>query len=238
MTKVLTENLGDAKIMILSQVGKNHIKSNAENQDSYAYRFDKSIGYAFAVADGVGSCVNAKKGSETACKVICDLLQAVENKTEDEIRKFLFYEWKNRIGKDLNNFCSTLNFCYIFKHRVIIGKIGDGAVILKDGNTFHTLFSESEFYTSETFALGEVLPKAAFEISIIERKVSEEISLLMITDGIAKEIEYSKKDLFASYIFSNIQNENFVIELQEWIDDLDKKNGDDKTIFICDWKKK
>ena len=60
----------------------------------------------------------------------------------------------------------------------------------------------------------------------------------MITDGIAKEIEYSKKDLFASYIFSNIQNENFVIELQEWIDDLDKKNGDDKTIFICDWKKK
>ena len=238
MIEIINENLGNARLMILSCIGENHINIGIENQDSYSYKTIDSQNYAFAVADGVGSCECAKKGSETACEVICDLLDKIDGKSIDNIKTMIFSEWKNRIGCNWNNYCTTLNFCFVLKDSIIVGKVGDGTALIKIGDDYQILSNESEFYTNETFALAEMLPKAAFSIQKIEYSFNKPFSVLLMTDGIYKEIENDKIKSFADYIFSNIENKNFVVELEDWVTGLNIKNGDDKTILMCSWEKK
>lgn len=238
MMEIINENLGKAQLMILSAIGENHIKTGTENQDSYSYKTIDSQTFAFAVADGVSSCEYAKKGSETACEVVCDLLERIKGKSVDDVRQMIFSEWKNKIGNNWNDYCTTLNFCFVLKDTVIIGKVGDGTAVIKQEDDYHILADETEFYTNETFALGKMLPKAAFSVLEIKRNLNIPFSILLMTDGISKEIENDKIINFADYIFSNIGNENFVVELENWITNLNNQNGDDKTILMCSWEKK
>ena len=58
------------------------------------------------------------------------------------------------------------------------------------------------------------------------------ILLVLLTDGIGKELNSEKHKEFLDYIASTIKNQNFVVELKNWVLSLNNKNGDDKTILI------
>ncbi len=233
MSDVIIKELDNAKLMVLSERGENHIRNGICNQDSYTFKIDDSGNYAFAVADGVSTCAFAKTGADKACESVCSLLLECKDLTEEDIRQKIFSEWKHLIKKDWDDYGTTINFIYIYSKRIVYGKVGDGAIILKNGNRTSLSFEESEFYTSETYALGTSIPKHSFKINAIEYNPSEPILLILMTDGIIKELESDKLMGFSDYINLNIGNPDFVLELKDWVATLNKKNGDDKTILIC-----
>ncbi len=230
MNDIKIEKLDKANIMVFSKAGETHIMNNICNQDTYSYLSDNSGKYAFVVADGVGSCVNAKEGAEIACKVICDLLQTVHGSSENELKTMIINSWEKHIKTNCNDYCTTVNFCYVFEDSIIIGKIGDGVVVVRNGDHLYKLIDDTVFYTTKTFALGGIVPQAAFSIAIMKREKKQPISVLLMTDGIAKEIDNEKSICFADYIFSQINKLTFKNELENWISELN--NGDDKTLLI------
>lgn len=233
MSEVIIKELDNAKLLVLSEKGENHIKSGICNQDSYSFKVDDSSNYAFVVADGVSTCAFAKEGADKACEAICNLLSECMKLPEDDIKQKVFSEWKNLVEKNWNDYGTTINFIYVYPERIVMGKVGDGAVILKNGDFFSFMCEESEFYTSETFALGTAIPKNSFKVNLIKYKKELPLLLILMTDGVEKELDSEKLREFSEYIDLNIGNPNFVLELKNWISSLNKKNGDDKTIFIC-----
>lgn len=233
MSEVIIKELNNAKLLVLSEKGENHIKSGICNQDSYSFKVDDSGNYAFVVADGVSTCAFAKEGADKACEAVCNLLSECMKLPEDDIKQKVFSEWKNLVEKNWNDYGTTINFIYVYPERIVMGKVGDGAVIVKDAETASFLYEESEFYTSETFALGTFLPKQSFKVNLIKRNNSLSLLLVLMTDGIEKELDSEKLREFSEYIDLNIGNPNFVLELKDWGLGLNKKNGDDKTILIC-----
>lgn len=234
MSDVIVKELDNVKIVVLSEQGENHKKNGICNQDSYAFKVDNSGNYAFVVADGVGSCIFAKEGADKACEAVCDILSDCIDLSEDEIKQKIFLKWKSLIGKDWNDYGTTINFLYVYPERTVMGKIGDGAVIMKNGDNAFILSEETEFYTAETFAFGSSIYKHSFRVFSMHYDVTVPILLVLLTDGIEKELNPEKRREFLDYIDSAINNKNFVVELKNWILSLNNKNGDDKTIIICE----
>ena len=233
MSEVIIRELDNAKLLVLSEKGENHIKSGICNQDSYSFKVDDSGNYAFVVADGVSTCAFAKEGADKACETVCNLLSECMELAEDDIKKIVFAEWKSLIKDNWNDYGTTINFIYVYPERIVMGKVGDGAVLVKNSEITSYLYEESEFYSSKTFALGTFLPKQSFRVNLIKHNDRLPLLLVLMTDGIVKEVDSKKYKEFSEYIDLNIGNPNFVLELKNWISSLNKKNGDDKTIFIC-----
>lgn len=236
MKNFKVEEFGKARIMAFSKTGMNHLKNMVCNQDSYAYVYAASGNCALALADGVSSCINAKQGSETACKIVCEMMHDVQGKTENEIKEILFKEWKKCIKANWNDFGTTLNFCYLFDKSIVLGKIGDGAVLSKTGGSFYGLIDDTPFYSAETFAFGESIPRKSFSVKTINLTGNDSVSVLLMTDGVCKEIESERMKFFADYVFLQNNRGDFEAELEQWISELDKKNGDDKTLLVCTWR--
>ena len=233
MSDVIVKNLDSAKIIVLSEQGENHIKNGICNQDSYSFKIDSSGNCAFVVADGVSTCAFAKEGADKACEVVCNLLTDCIYISDDEIKQKIFSEWKVLVEKNWNDYGTTVNFLYVYSERIIMGKIGDGAVIMKNGDNLSFLSEESEFYTTETYAFGESIYKHTFKVESIQRDTSLPILGVLLTDGIEKELNSEKIKEFSDYLEKCIENPDFVVELKDWVLRLNNKNGDDKTILIC-----
>lgn len=234
MNNVIIKEFDNIKIIILSLLGENHKNHGVCNQDSYSYISDSFGNFAIVLADGVSSCKNAKYGSQKACEAICKLLPYCNKLNEDEIKQHIFTEWKNLVTENWDDYGTTLNFIFFYSNKRIIGKVGDGAILLKIKDNFNFLADESEFYTSETFALGTRLPKYAFKVNFIQCETGSESFAIIMTDGIYKELDIDKLRQFSDYVHFNVDNPNFVVELENWVNDLN--NGDDKTIMICRFK--
>lgn len=235
MSEIINKKIGDGQIIVISEIGENHLNTGDCNQDSFSFK-NSSNYYAFAVADGVSTCSNCKIGADFAVATIVNLISKFEEKGMDAIKEDIFKTWKKNFNENWDSYSSTLNFCYIYPSKVIIGKIGDGLVILKMHNKFFILREEDEFYSAETFALGSKLPKTAFELQIIEpydkEYFNDELLLILLTDGIGKELDKNKLYDFISYIDLNFENKDFTIELDSWLSSLSQYNGDDKTIMV------
>lgn len=233
MSDVIINDLDNAKIMVLSERGENHVKHGICNQDSYSFKIDDSGNYAFVVADGVSTCAFAKEGADKACEAVCNLLSECMKLPDEDIKQKVFSEWKNLVKENWNDYGTTINFVYVYPERIVMGKVGDGAVILKNGDNSSVLYEEAEFYSSDTFALGTSIPRQSFKIISTKYDESLPVLLILMTDGIEKELDTEKLKNFSDYINLNIETPNFVLELKDWVSGLNNKNGDDKTIFIC-----
>ena len=233
MSDVIIKELDKAKIMVLSVQGENHKKNGICNQDSYSFKVDDSGNYAFVVADGVSTCKFAKQGADKACETVYNMLSACAKLSEEEIKQTVFSEWKKLVGKSWNDYGTTINFLYGYSDRLVMGKVGDGAVLVKNGKNTSFLHEEADFYTSETFALGESIPKEQFKIISTRYEKLLPLLIILMTDGIEKELNFEKIEDFVDYIDLAIENPNFVVELKDWVLSLNNKNGDDKTILIC-----
>lgn len=233
MNDIVIKDFDNVRIMVLSEQGENHIKKDICNQDSYSFKVDGYGNYAFAVADGVSTCVFAKEGADKACEVVCNMLSDCVDLSEDEVKQKIFSNWKNLVVKNWDDYGTTINFLYVYPEKIVAGKIGDGSVIVKNGDELFFKNDESIFYTSDTFAFGRYIYKHTFKVDSIKRNISLPVLSILLTDGITKELEPEKIREFSDYIDLAIKKPNFVVELKDWVKGLNKKNGDDKTILIC-----
>lgn len=76
-----------------SQRGRSHAQEGKPRDDDFAIHYNKEHDwYIMTVADGAGSALASRKGSEIACKTVVDVCQSMINKTvkdfEHQIKEF------------------------------------------------------------------------------------------------------------------------------------------------------
>lgn len=219
-----------------SKIGAYHVKRNLENQDSIGYG---SYGDTFwiAVADGVSACPYSKKGSLVAIDTIKELAEEISEGNirlwdENGIRQYVVSTWKNKIGSNWNAYGTTLNFVIVRNKNVLLGQIGDGLILIRTNEQEQIFSKQAGFYTPKTYALGEVVYKKSFQIYTWENVSS--LKCMIMTDGIGNEIDTECCSDFISY-FSHLLSKPYQEvenEIENWVEFLEKKNEDDKTIGI------
>lgn len=75
-------------------------------------------------------------------------------------------------------------------------------------------------------------------IVLTHRHVDKKFYAYLMSDGIGKEVAVEKRINLGKYLFDLIESSENDIknEIISWIDNLDNKNGDDKTIGIIRWE--
>lgn len=222
-----------------SLIGENHIKQSCENQDSICFEVISQSKWVLAVADGVSSAGYAKKGSLFATEVVKELANEIELTDQlklDELKVWFVHKWKSKISSGWNEYASTINFAYYSNNYLLVGQIGDGLICIDIDGKKKEFCTDEEFYTSETYALGEAVKKNSFILSL--ERVTKNLSLYMVSDGIGKEINGDSRLELGRYLHLLLLQDKKHIEkeIMSWLDALNNKNGDDKSIAFINWE--
>lgn len=222
------------KVITYSKIGQNHIDTGLENQDTIlAEALSDDCGF-LALADGVSSAPNAKEGSQAAVEVIQEVCRGFYNgnvlENLDDLKVGIVRNWKSKFSASWNDYATTLNFLIYKEDFLLVGQIGDGLIVVDIGDDTKIFTEDSDFYSTETEALGEAVRKSAFHIE--KYKISDGFKAYMTSDGIGKEIAEESRTNLCNYLMNMLENSASAIEeeLNPWIEGLSKKNGDDKSI--------
>ena len=183
-----------------SKIGEYHKENHLGNQD-YTYSKETTDGAFYAVADGVSSCENSRKGAEIACiisaKVILDDIDYYFDSTPEKTISLILANIRHRIckiAKETNNkdisYASTLCFVCVHKkrHQVMTFVLGDSRVyffsseLAYQKNPVHTYDDNVTCTTMTKFAQED----AGFSID----NYSEDDRFILCTDGCWKNLFY------------------------------------------------
>ena len=228
-------------IAVYSKTGSGHFSRGEENQDRCLYgRIGKNTFY-LALADGVSSALYATEGAEAAVQTIKIVSEdiatgkmAVDNLKD--LQTMIVRTWKRRFSTRWNECAATLNFVIFHNNRVLVGRIGDGLIVSETDGACCVSVTDEEFYSTETAALGEVVSRKDFEICLYPAE--EAFCAYMVSDGIGKEIAESSRKELNRYLLqlSQTSEKQMEQEVVSWVNGLDRKNGDDKTIGFVRWE--
>jgi len=227
------------KVIGLSKIGLSHVKNGIENQDSFG--FHKSLNSVMlAVADGVGSCPSSKHGSIYAIETIMALQDKIDRDqikayASNKIKDFIIREWKGKIKGVLRDYSTTVKFVIISASYILLGGIGDGEIFLSVDNSEYQIRSHSELFSNMTYSLTQYIDVSKFEIIKINIPMdAKAFNVFIGTDGITCELESGKEMDFLKYISKEVREDidNYEDEIIKWINTLQEKNGDDKTMLV------
>lgn len=178
-----------------SKTGQWHKAHNQENQDAVYYFENDDIVFC-AVADGVSSCENSKRGAELACELACRLCR-YEYKyffsIEKEIIKWLIvsyiqkhissYAEKN--GHAPESYASTLCFVCIDKYtdKMITFTLGDSRIYLVNGKNT-VLCTDTASIREDNLTNTTMTVNAYYDVSVTFEVFTEGGSVLLCTDGV------------------------------------------------------
>ena len=228
-------------IAVYSKTGSGHFSRGEENQDRCLYgRIGKNTFY-LALADGVSSAPYAAEGAEAAVqtiKIVSEDISAGKMAVDNlkDLQTTIVRTWKNCFSTGWNDYAATLNLVIFHNNRVLVGRIGDGLIVSETDGACCVSATDEEFYSTETAALGEVVSRKDFEICLYPAE--EAFCAYMVSDGIGKEIAESSRKELNRYLLqlSQTSEKQMEQEVVSWVNGLDRKNGDDKTIGFVRWE--
>ena len=200
-----------------------------ENQDSFCiYSDEKQL--IIAVADGLGSAVYSKEGSQKIVSVASDVLShtdSYETIADDIVKK-----WNALIQGNINQYDTTLKFVKITDNDVIYGGIGDGWIAFTETNKLHSLTVDNSF-SNQTDSILSFNLKSKF---IVEKISTECLHIgLIATDGFSEDIDKEN----ALQMFNDVEKElsdneeSFISEMMKTLINWPvKTNRDDKTVVF------
>ncbi len=233
-----------------------HNDNYLECQDSLGYLVTESGRVILALSDGCGSCIHAKSASETVVDTILEYYSDNTNSLANDInaKKQLIKMINDRLlqkalklsYKDTYEFSATMVFAVIEDCYVLIGHIGDGALMCygKNGELLFESVAENGVDEYETYFVNSYDALRRFRLDILEL---EEKSLLrnivMYSDGPEKMFNsHIRKGLNegATSLVSNVRNNNITdcAQLGEYLHsiftDSAKNATDDWSLIVFD----
>lgn len=200
-----------------------------ENQDSYnIYKDDNQI--IITVADGLGSAIFSKEGSNKMADICSDLL--ITEQIDDEFSSKLFKRWKNSLSGKLELYDTTIKFIKITKEDIFLGGIGDGWIAMLSDDTIVSKESNNLFSNQTDSILSFDLRKKFF----IEKFSNiNNLAITIATDGFSEDIDKSNIKSFLIDIERDIKN-NVGVFMDELANTLKNwpvtSNKDDKTVIL------
>lgn len=232
---------GSLFIAAYSKTGSRHLSRGQGNQDRCLYGRSGKNTFYLALADGVSSAPSAEEGADAAVKIIKTVSERIAvGKTSidnlKELQTTIVKTWKKQFSSAWNNYATTLNFIIFHNNKVIVGRIGDGLIVSEADSICRVSATNEDFYTTETAALGEAVSRKDFEICLYPAE--RNFCAYMVSDGIGKEIAEESREDVNRYLqqLSQASEKRIEQEVVSWVNGLDRKNGDDKTIGFVRWE--
>lgn len=224
-------------------IGPLHVRQNFLMQDSCRLKFF-SDGFVATVSDGLGSCVHADFGSNSACKcfVRCARRWAKRGAFSPEKLIQIFHSlWIKKIEKagfDVKDCAATFLAAVGVKNQIFLFRLGDGMIVaLCDDRTKNMLLSD---FKNESFSNLTCSLKREFRISdweILKVNAENVRCLFLCTDGLSDDLKQNVSFDFVLELANQYESfgENKIkSDMDRWISAWPvPRHTDDKTaVFI------
>ncbi len=261
-TQAISQSLLSNEWVIIgaSVQGSRHIEENCPCQDAFGLRLVGADHVIIAVADGLGSASQSATGAHLAVssainQVELKLLQGAPGNQRDWLNLFkeIFEKVHSRLEEEaagnqraVHDYATTLILALISPGYLVIGHIGDGAVIALDplGALSTVSGPQNGEYINDTFPI--TLPNAV-DIARIQAIPSDLVGLALITDGLQllslHQSDHTPHSPFFNPLFSQLPAiESGAVAAAKLSDFLmsprvNNLTGDDKTLVLARRKK-
>ena len=207
---------------------------NTENQDALFYEETENFLF-YAVADGVSTCKNSRKGAEVTCKAVCDILlnefDYFFNSNSKKVSWLILNYIKkqlnilaNQSNQSFNSYASTLCFVCIKKgnNTAITFTLGDSHLYILDSKK---LFLEDGIIDYEDNIVCATVTENAEKNAVVNFYENFNYDgIIICSDGAWKTLFGNKK--------YNIGKELYVNNPKKLIDQLKSKKIDDDATLL------
>ncbi|WP_379969614.1 PP2C family serine/threonine-protein phosphatase [Ectobacillus sp. sgz5001026] len=233
----------------ISVKGVRHQRNNEYNQDYFRCNVKNQIKYII-LADGLGSAKHSHIGSQKAV----DLLEQMINEhfcsedtlLEKEINAFnsrFLENWRRIFPNNFREYDTTLLYLIIFKHGVLLGRIGDGLILYSVKNEAVQINEERNSFSNQTYSLASNNALDYFKSKYTPINFMQEVPIVFIltSDGVSDDLKHDMLKKLPAYLYDELR-EKGVIEMQRVIEDWiinwkTKNHSDDRTFCILTmWK--
>ncbi len=225
----------DFQILGLSARGKTHRDQGLPNQDGLGY-FTSRYGAFFATADGVGSCPKAHIGAQRILKICRIVLHLLMRRrlpfSQPAIAAELVRRWRAWHRPDTRElYATTLKAVFVCGGELAAVSVGDGALLLYDGqNVYRAEERPAGDFANETACFNRSIQ--AQEVQGFQIKCPRRFVLFLCTDGISSAMKDNQFSLFIQELYARKSTDACQRELENFITEIDKYNGDDKTAEV------
>jgi len=249
------------KTNYLRKKGKSHIKDGKPCQDYCLVKNINDKMQLICLADGHGHEIYSRSefGSKIACETFYDLILdlTIENDKNiceyiqtKEFKKLFIELWKSNVihdfislktNEDINEYKiiekygTTFMFALYTDEKIMIGQIGDGAIILFDDKDWQLFKRPESKYTSNTASL--ISSRALYTFHIDSYNSDLYSNVLLSTDGIYDKLDL--KNNFYKYALSctnKIKEQKlsnlFLYDYDGDIFDVSETSTDDCTVAL------
>lgn len=202
-----------------------------ENQDSFKIYYDENQ-IIIVVADGLGSAIYSKEGSQKIVSVASCIL--ANNNDLSEVPREMQMKWKDGLEGNLNLYDTTIKFIKITKANTFYGGVGDGWIALNTTEGFVEMTASNSFSNQTDTILSFDLKNKFFINNVATESVK---TALISTDGFSEDIEKDDGEQFLSAVSEQIliDSEAFKEEIQETLSHWPvETNKDDKTVVFIE----
>jgi serine/threonine protein phosphatase PrpC len=218
--------------------GPGHIADGVPNQDAWGHG-RVGPGHVVVVSDGMGSRRDAQDGARAACRAVIDAVRQWRRHPDapvDVLLGLVHLLWRARVAPKSPEDCAcTCLFAVVEPDGSgITAQLGDGLVVLRDGNSVSTLATRpGDEFVNETGALGVTSRISAWTKLRFEKHTR---SIVLCTDGVADDLLPDRLGTFVDWLISDVRRaepmkRRYVLEraLREW---PTPNHLDDKTIAV------
>lgn len=242
-----------------SVIGTSHLGTDVGCQDASRIELIESSDGPVLVlvgADGAGSAKHSAEGARLASSAIVE--KVVEHAaaggtvgTIDEATVALWYEYAaERIAiqaeateQSAREFACTLLIAVVGHSAAVFGQLGDGAVVISDGDDYKPLFwPQSGEYANMTYFITAPEHLASLQI---ERRTEPVEEIALLTDGLQMlALRYETRTAHAPFfrpMFTHLRNEpsgeadRIREPLVEFLGSprINERTDDDKTLLLA-----
>lgn len=228
--------VGDWMSWGLSRSGAMHVKLGIPCQDAW-FSCHAHWGDLVVVCDGMGSCREAQRGAQAACRAVVTAARkfAVQGNARPlDFLELLHAQWCFFLLPFTPRDCrTTCLFALRSRGEMLFAQLGDGMLVACSNGKANQVFpGNDKDFANVTTGLGErFLPEQWQFRSLPESEVD---AVLLTTDGLADDIEEDMKEEFALDILAEARMmcaHSRIVWLQELLDSWPITGpSDDKTI--------
>lgn len=228
-SSVIYQKIGENNYSIISCsiMGEGKI----ENQDSVKIYNDENQ-IIVVVADGLGSAIYSKEGSQKIATIACELL--AKKSDLSEIALELQNKWKCGLKGNINLYDTTIKFIKITENDVFYGGIGDGWIAFNTNKGFIDIKASNSF-SNQTDTILSFDLRNKFRIEKIASKIF--MTALISTDGFSEDIDKENGGMLLSSVSEHIKGDikKFKKDIEDTLSNWPvETNKDDKTIVFIE----
>lgn len=250
----------DWRYVYASVPGVSHRASGVECQDAGAAQLwptpDGDWVLALAAADGAGSASAARTGAELTCRVFLDecaawLAQATDADWTRATAELLLQRVQTVLQQQaasenlpVREFACTLLGAVLTADRALFMQIGDGAIVIGDGDSYQTVFwPQAGEYANETWFITDSNAAARLEFAMLTEPILE---IAVITDGLQPlALHYQSRQAHTPFfrpLFQRLRTApepgcpaDLMDALERFLDTphLNQRTHDDKTLILA-----